>query len=171
MACDSTVKLPPGDQSVKYIAYRHAAFHYMRTHASRVPGVVLARLGRGWNLYRPTQMTMLDVIEGRPKWVNQLGLVSFYVLALLAVVGGVALRRRRVSLWPVLSLVVVSSVSLASAFGNTRYRASSEVALAVLAAAGIDALLSSRARRVGPQTDERLARPADPALVGSGTGP
>ena len=55
-----------------------------------------ARLGRITGLFRPRQEAHLDVyLENTTSWVSTCGLYTYYPMALLAVAGGVVLRRRR----------------------------------------------------------------------------
>ena len=61
----------------------------------------------------------------------------------------VILRRRRVPVFPLLALGLDVIVSVLLAFGNTRYRSTFEVALALLAAVTIDAALDP-AGALGP---------------------
>jgi 4-amino-4-deoxy-L-arabinose transferase-like glycosyltransferase len=153
------------DQSVVFAHYRKLALDYMRDHKRQLPKVVAVRLGRGWNLYRPFQMVHLDVLEGRELMVNRLGLFTFWILLPLAAGGVVVLRRRRIPTYPLLALAVTVSVGMAMTFGNTRYRASAEVALALLAAAFVDAVLP---RRHDETTDDAPV-PAPPERVPVGT--
>ena len=67
----------------------------------------------------------------------------YYALWPLAVVGAVALHRRRVTLIPLLAPMVVITITAALAFGTTRYRVPADVALVVAAGVGI-ATLSGR---------------------------
>ena len=147
------------DQSVSFTHYRKLALDYMRAHKSRLPVVIAARLGRGWNLYKPIQGTRLDVGEGRELWVNRLGLVSFYLLVPLAIGGVVVLRRRRVPSYPLLALAATVSVGMATTFGNTRYRTAAEVALAILAAVFVDRLIGR-----GRDGSHRLVEAGEPPI-------
>jgi 4-amino-4-deoxy-L-arabinose transferase-like glycosyltransferase len=120
---------------------REKGLDYIRSHTSRLPVVLLARVGRMWELYRPLQKNHLDVKEGRELWAARLGMVQFYVLVPLAIWGGVVVgRRKRVPLFPLLALPVIATVAALVAFGNTRYRIPAEIAIVVLAAVGIDQL-------------------------------
>jgi len=127
------------DESDQGRWYRAIAYRYMKAHPAQVPVVAAVRVGRVWNLYRPLQQTRLDLIEGRELWVSRLGLVWYYPVAAAAVAGGVILRRRRTPVLPLGGLVVVVSAAVAVSYGNTRYRAAAEVAMAVLAAVAADA--------------------------------
>ena len=86
---------PPGDQSDVAKVYRKRAFDYMRTHAGRVPVVVLARVGRTWSLYRPLDMVSYNEQEGREPWVTRLGLLLYYPTLLFAIGGAVLLWKWR----------------------------------------------------------------------------
>jgi 4-amino-4-deoxy-L-arabinose transferase-like glycosyltransferase len=145
--CISTVPLPRGDESVQSDFFRARAVKYARAHEARLPVVVLARVGRAWALYRPGQQITLDRIETRELWASRVGLGMYYVLALASVGGVVALRRRRVPVFPLLALVATVTVTVAVTFGQTRYRAAAEVAVVALAAVAIDAVLSRRVAR------------------------
>jgi hypothetical protein len=55
-----------------------------------------------------------------------------------AAVGVVILRRRRVALLPLLAFAVVVTIGTALTYGFTRFRASAEVSIVLLAAVAID---------------------------------
>jgi hypothetical protein len=140
------VKAATADQSDDELFLRRKGLDYIRHHERRLPTVVAARLGRVWNLYRPLQMTHLDVDEGRPLWASRLGLVTYYPLMVLAVGGVFAVRRRRVPWWPLVAPAVIVVVATAITFGQTRYRTTAEATLAVLAAVALDASLPRKRR-------------------------
>lgn len=129
------------DQSEEAVRHRREALDYIGDHAGRVPVVILARWGRIAGLYRTEQLIDLSAIEGQEKWVAVSGLVSLWLLGALAVVGAIALRRRRTPVYPLLALPVVVLVAVALAYAPQRFRASAEPAIVVLAAVGIAAAL------------------------------
>ena len=132
---------PEGDESVVDEAHREKATEYIQGHLSRQPVVVAARVGRIWGVFRPFQGIELDwFYERRGIWPVRAALGSYYALGLLAIGGGVALRRRGVTLVPLLALIAMVTVTAATTFGVTRYRVPAEVTVVVLAAVGIDAL-------------------------------
>jgi 4-amino-4-deoxy-L-arabinose transferase-like glycosyltransferase len=129
---------PSGDQSQVSAFYRHKAFDYMRAHESRLPIVVAARIGRTWSLFRPYDMVLYNVGEGRERWVSVLGLITYYPLALLALAGGwILARRRRGLLWPLLMPAAVVTMSVAVTYGQTRFRAAAEPSIVLLAAVAL----------------------------------
>ncbi len=134
------------DQSVTAAMLRPRVRHFIRTHLSRVPVVVAARVGRVTGLYHPAQQLDVDVVlEGREHSTALAALLSAYGIELAAVGGVIALRRRRE---PVFLLVVPPALvvlTVAATYGTNRFRASGETALSVLAAVAIDALLRRRA--------------------------
>jgi 4-amino-4-deoxy-L-arabinose transferase-like glycosyltransferase len=163
MPCASARTPPPGDFSEQAPYWRRLALDYMREHAREVPGVVAARIGRTWHVYRPGQQLHLDVLEGHELWVSKLALAQYAALMPLAVAGAVVLRRRRVPVAPFACLAVIVTIAVAITFGNTRYRAPAEVAIAGLAAVAVDAAvarLGARRRRAGTAG---AAAPADAA--------
>ena len=135
---------PKGDPSVVNASLRSRAFRYLRDHVERYPLVVAARIARMWSVFHVAQTIDGDTGEGRPTWASYLGVAATYVLVALAVVGGIATRRRKVAIWPlVVPIVVVTAVTLVIA-GVIRYRAAAEPSLVVLAALGVAALLGRR---------------------------
>lgn len=141
---------------------RTEAFNYIADHKSRVPIVVAARVGRIVGLYEPRQEAQLDVfMENTEQQVSDSGLVAYYLMAATAVAGGVVLRRRRETLVPLLAPVATVVVTVALFYAATRFRATAEGALCVLAAVAIDAAVGafSRRRSSGAVTQPRAGDP------------
>jgi 4-amino-4-deoxy-L-arabinose transferase-like glycosyltransferase len=132
---------------------RREVFDYMGDHADRVPVVMAARVGRALKVYGVGQeIDYDDLIHNQDRWVVYAGLVSWYVLAGLAVAGAVVLRRRReVPVFPLLMVPAVVLLAVAAIFAQTRYRAPAEPAVVILAAVAVDAMLPRR--RAGPSAD------------------
>lgn len=166
---------PGADQSDDERYLRQVGTDYIRSHTRRYPVVVLARLGRMFNVYRVGQQVQLDTYEGRPVWAGRLGLAFFYPTLALAALGAVALRRRRVPVSPLVGPVVLVVVTATITFGHARYRAPAEGVLCVLAAVGIHALaLRVRAGRRRARADRRSEPGPPPAAAAgapSGTAP
>lgn len=143
---------PPGaDESVQGSIDQHYAVEYMKAHAGRLPVVLAARLGRAFGLYRPIEQLQLDAqLESRPFHWAEVGLYGYYALTAAAVGGAVILRRRRVSLLPLLAVGATVVVSVLMTFGDTRYRSTWEISLAVLAAVAVDRVWATV--RPGPAT-------------------
>lgn len=123
---------------------RQDATAYIRAHASRVPVVIAARVGRITGVFRPRQEASFDVyLENFPRWVSDLGLVTYYPMAVLAVIGGVVLRRRRQAVFPLLAPIATVLATCALFYAATRFRATAEPALCLLAAVAVDAGLGA----------------------------
>lgn len=158
-------QIPPGaDQSVVSSIYRDAGIEYIKTHKRLVPGVVAIRLGRGWGFYGPDQMAWLNQGEGRERWASFAGYGAWWLMLVPATIGAVALRRRRVPVWPLLSTIVIVTITLSAFYGIVRFRLPADVAVVVLAAAGIDHLLRRRTSRTATgeaveDHDDRDPRP------------
>jgi len=144
-------EMPSGqlDQSEQDEVYRKAALRYVSHHKGMIPGVVGARLAAIVGLYHPNLQINIDsVIEGRDLWLARAGMYSFYGLALLSVAGAIALRRaRRVPLFPLVVPPVVVLITVVVTYASTRFRASAEVVLCILAAVAVDATITAWTRR------------------------
>jgi peptidoglycan/LPS O-acetylase OafA/YrhL len=157
------------DQSVVDADLRQQALDYVDAHRSRVPTVVAARIGRAWNLYKPNQVTYLDTLEGRPLWATRMGLIVFYPTMALAGVGVIAVRRRRIPVYPLLVPLGIVTFAVALTFGQTRYRATAEGPIAVAAAIGaLQVVDTIRARRApaapAPASGGQDTQPSPPSM-------
>lgn len=148
---------------------RQLAIRYIRTHSSALPSVELARLGRTWGFYRPLQQVRLDSREsGRNVPAAWFGLGLYFAMLAASIWGALVLRRRGITLIPVLALVVLVTIAVVITFGQTRYRAPAEIALVLLTAVAVDAAW----RRRSSCSEGTLNRGvAAPVLGGSRTGP
>ena len=147
-ACPQSVVDPgSGDESVISARYVSRAVRYASDHQSRLPAVVLARIGRTWDLYAPIAMVREGPIEGRPIPAQFAGLVFYYALLPFGVAGIVILRRRNIRQW--FLLVPAGVVTLVSVlyYGTYRFRAPFEVCLVVLAAPALVLSIQWLARR------------------------
>lgn len=147
LACVTSIS--GSDESVQAERARRVAVRYAAHHAGRLPVVILARVGRVWDLLEPIQMANVDVSEGRPRPASLAGLAVYYALLPLGMAGIVILRRRRVPQWFLLVPAAVVTVVGALAYGLVRFRAPFEVCLVVLAAPALVLL----ARRTRSRTD------------------
>lgn len=149
------------DESETDAIYRRAALDYIGHHTDLIPGVVAARLGAIVGVYQPsTQINLDSAIEGREHGLARLDLYGFQVLAIISVAGAVILRRRgSVPVFPLLVPPVIVLVTVALTYASTRFRASAEVVVCVLAAVAVDAagewLLARRSPKV-PKSPETL---------------
>jgi 4-amino-4-deoxy-L-arabinose transferase-like glycosyltransferase len=140
------------DPSVQDREYREAAIHYAEHHESRLPAVIGARIGRELDLYRPRQQVNLEwSVLGRPRLPAYIGMGVYYLCAVLAIVGGFVLRRKRIPVIPFLALVVVTILVAAATFGQTRYRTALDAAIVILAAVAIDRIFSRNESKRRPR--------------------
>jgi hypothetical protein len=124
---------------------RDVGLRYARDHAARLPVVIVARIGRSFELFLPRQQWAMEAFfEGRNEKVEEAGVLVYYVVALLAIAGTVLLWRRR-GPWRILlsPLVLVIFVSV-TGYGFTRFRVGAEPALIVLAAVTLEHLAQRR---------------------------
>ena len=86
-----------GSYAVLEAAHRKDATDYLSGHLSRLPIVVLARVGRTTGLFRLRQQAGLDsFVGGRERWFAWAAWWSYFAAAILAIAGAVVLRRRHV---------------------------------------------------------------------------
>ncbi|WP_421118385.1 hypothetical protein ACE2AJ_13395 [Aquihabitans daechungensis] len=152
-AAGTEASLGGGDPSAVDAAARAEALEYISDHRGRLPAVLAARLARVAGVWSPRELVQIDVVEDRPVRVAQSGVALWWLVLGLAVVGVAALRRARIPSWPALAPVVAMLVGVLSAFASTRYRASAEPAMVVLAAAGAVSLLDRWFARPATATD------------------
>jgi hypothetical protein len=151
------------DESVESAAARQAGLHYIEHHMSRVPLVVAARIGRVWEVYQPTEDAENDNDDGRPQWSNTVVLITYALLAPIAVAGAVILVRRHQRIYPLMAQVLGVCLTAAIVWGAVRFRAPAEVVLVVLGGVAIDTFWRARTSR------RRLLAPgAPPAGLGQG---
>lgn len=142
--CVSAVPMREGeDQSQTEARYRAEAVDYIGEHVSELPRVVVFRVARGFGLYRPNEMTIVNQLDGRNRWASWLSTVQFWVFGLLATAGlrwwpssGV----RRIPRWPVVATMVFTVVMMAITYGNPRFRIPIEPGLVLAAAVGAVAM-------------------------------
>jgi 4-amino-4-deoxy-L-arabinose transferase-like glycosyltransferase len=148
-----------GDESDQAKHFREEGLDYLSDNLGRFPVVVAARVGRMWEVYRPFQKLNLDSFEqGRnPFAVTQIALAQFYVLFILAVIGLVMLRKRKIIIYPLIGLAITCTIAAMIAFGGTRYRVPAEIAIVIAAAVPLAWLLDRARDRWFP------AREAEPA--------
>lgn len=131
---------------------------YMQEHRDRLPAVVLARVGRVWNVYKVEQNVGLDARqERRGTAASWLSVGAFWLLVPAAGLGLVTLRRRSVTIVPLVALAMSATLVVAGSMGITRYRIALDVALVLAGAVGIDHLFRRRSS----------ARSSDPTGAGS----
>jgi 4-amino-4-deoxy-L-arabinose transferase-like glycosyltransferase len=129
----------------------HEAKEYIRSHLSRLPIVIAARVARVFQVYRvPDDLNYGQYWERRRDF-SKVGFAMYVLMVLLLPFGFVALRRRRIPVWPLVMPFVLVTLSVAATFGYSRYRLPAEIPLVVFAAVGIDAIARwVRARRAAP---------------------
>jgi len=142
-------RVPPAAQLRERLKAR--AYDYIRAHPESVAAAFFWNgVSRLWELRSPAHALVEVPFEGRVRGVAIAALISYYVLAPLALLGLWTLRRRREVLAALLTTALAASVVFTVASG-TRYRAPLEPVIAVLACAGgVWALDRLRTRRGRP---------------------
>jgi 4-amino-4-deoxy-L-arabinose transferase-like glycosyltransferase len=144
------------DESQRDAASRVLAQRYLADNKRQLPIVMVARVGRMWDLYAPGQNTQLNwQVEGRGELASIAGLWTYYAQIPFAIGGLVVLVRRRIPVSPLLAMAGVITITAAITFGATRYRVPADVMIAILAAVGIEALIALRWRAADTGTISR----------------
>jgi 4-amino-4-deoxy-L-arabinose transferase-like glycosyltransferase len=121
---------------------------YARDHLGSTPRVAAVRVLRTWGMYAPRQQVDFESLEGRPRSWQMAGTVMFWALVPFAVAGVFMLVRRSVPVWPLVSTVVVVTVTAALTYGQQRFRIAAEPALLVTAAVPLSVLPLRAYRRL-----------------------
>jgi hypothetical protein len=119
---------------------RQLGLRYAEAHIGRIPAVALARLGRVWFLYRPFGSAGLVASERQSVDATLAWIWSFYGGLGFAALGVLALRKRKVLVYPLLAPVAMVTIVAVGEAGVLRFRASFEVAFVVLVGIGGDAV-------------------------------
>ena len=152
---------PHFDEAKASNADTRAGLGYARRHLGSLPKVAAVRVLRTWGVYAPSQQVSFESLEGRPRAWQMRGTMMYWLLAPLAIIGAVVLRRRRRLLWPLAATAVTVTLVAASTYGQQRFRIAAEPAILVLAAVAIvqlSVLLRPR-RASGGATAPRSTRP------------
>jgi hypothetical protein len=162
---------PTADESVNFANTETIGTNYIRSHESQLPGVIAARIGRGFGFFRPLQQVKFDsLIETRPYHWALTGLYMYYVLLALSIGGTVVLRRRRILVFPLWAVALDVLTVFILSFGQTRYRVTFEVSLVLLAAVQLEWFWSkvfrSRHRLAADAPDDAPPTRAEPLPVG-----
>jgi len=123
------------DESVANSHYAHVAYNYISQHLGELPRVEEARLGRVYGFYNPIQQIQLDAgIETRPYNWALTGLGMYYAFVVMSIGGTIALRRRKVTSFPLWAIAANVAIATMLTFGDTRYRISFDVSLVLMSA-------------------------------------
>jgi 4-amino-4-deoxy-L-arabinose transferase-like glycosyltransferase len=144
--CFGTVR--QGDEPYEADQYRDRGLRYARDHAGRLAVVAPIRVLRTWDVWKPRQAAGYEsFVEGRELWWERAG-TAFYVLlvAPLALIGAILLRRRRQTLRVLLAPALLVTISSTISYGITRFRMAADVALVVSAGVALAALIPQLAR-------------------------
>jgi hypothetical protein len=126
---------PDEDASERAVRLRREAVTYIKDHASRLPVVVAARLLRAADLYGVGDLVRFDVGEERAKWASWAGIVSWWLLAPLAVLGW--WRQRRSNGWMLMAPAVGVLITTVVFYGAHRLRSPMEPVVIICAAVAL----------------------------------
>jgi 4-amino-4-deoxy-L-arabinose transferase-like glycosyltransferase len=141
------------EPSVRSERQRRLALDYARSNVRDVPVVVAARIGRTLDLYGLDSLVAQDVGEERYRWASWAGIVTWWLLAPMAVLGWIRLgtgepggrRERWLLVVPCVGVLVTTIVF----YGGHRIRSSLEPSVVIASAVWLVARL-----RRSPTSDE-----------------
>jgi hypothetical protein len=157
-----------GDESDDEYTRRKQSVDFIEKHADRLWLVLPARLGRTFEVFRPTQVSAFAYDRGET--ATRAAMYMWYVLAVLSIAGAVVLRRHKVALLPCGAMLASAVITTLLTYGNTRFRIELDTVLPLLSGAALIAgwdrwrIRSSRDKAGVPS----LPEPAVPASVGEG---
>ena len=143
--------IPPissDNEAVQADIWRKQGLGYVRDHFSELPVVVIARLGRVWDLYQPRRMVLWA--EGRQVRFVQAGIAMWWLMLPLAGFGFVLLWRRKQPIVILLSPWLTVAITAVLGYGAPRLRHSVEISVVVLAALALVELWTRWRARTGP---------------------
>jgi hypothetical protein len=130
----------PLNEAIYAAGARRKGLNYAADHALDLPRVMGVRLLRTWGFWQPFRIKA----EGVPHTVNDVSVVSDWVLLAAAIAGIVLLRRRRAPLWIIVSPIVMVCLVTILGHGLARYRYAAEPSLMVLAAVAVERAIPAR---------------------------
>lgn len=137
----------PGRSTNEAVAAGHeraAGLRFAGDHLGRLPVVLGARLLRTLDLYQPGVEARRA--ESRSYGIELAGAIAFWILAPVALLGAVMLRRRGQPLALLLAPFALAAIVSLAGYGIPRFRHPADLALVVLAAVAYDAVISRRLR-------------------------
>jgi 4-amino-4-deoxy-L-arabinose transferase-like glycosyltransferase len=145
--CVFQVAHPGFDRSQADHLARSTAVHNIVRNLDKMPIVVPARFGRALAVFRPSQtvgFVAAWMTTGRgPIWA---WVISYWFLLPLAVVGGIAARRKHAYVLPLVGPLIIVCFSVAVSYGEPRYHTPSDLGVIVFAALGLDRVIARRTR-------------------------
>jgi 4-amino-4-deoxy-L-arabinose transferase-like glycosyltransferase len=135
----------------------HLGLSYIGAHPTSVPAAFFWNgLSRLWDIRHRSRSLAEVPFEGRSRLLTNIGLDVYDVLLPLALIGLWRARRRRALVFGMLAIALGAAIVFTSDSG-TRYRATLEPVIAVLACAGV--------LGAGSPSKVTSGRPADPRSV------
>jgi hypothetical protein len=165
LAVPRSARVDRKDEAAVGAYLRRRGVDYARAHAGRLPVVAAARALRTWSLYpfdlarQARQNEFLSARHGAAGWAS---LVAGWAAVALALLGALLLRRQGILGAPLLSPLVLVTVSSAVFYGDVRFREAAEISLVLLAAVAVRALWHRLVARGAPSANGANA----PAAVG-----
>jgi 4-amino-4-deoxy-L-arabinose transferase-like glycosyltransferase len=114
--------------------WRDEGLTYAGDNAGRTPAVVAVRALRAWGVWQPFRGA---TEQGRSANVVKLGVIFYFPLVVLAALGAVELRRRRLELLVLLAPVALATLTAMAGYGSIRLRVPADVSLTVLAGTAV----------------------------------
>jgi hypothetical protein len=130
--CSKGISLPK-DESVMDKKFRNIALNYINTHLGRFFEIMPYRIGRILNIYQPFEQAQLNYFEGWPHTEALMELWSSWFVMAFAIGGIIFSLKEKITIFPLISQYILLILVAALIYGNSRYRASSEVSNVIFA--------------------------------------
>ncbi|HEX4902328.1 MAG TPA: glycosyltransferase family 39 protein [Acidimicrobiales bacterium] len=140
------------DQSERSEVLQEFALEQIDENRGELPKVALARAGRVLGVYDPAGHVDLEVaVERRNRTLATLGMGAWYAVALVGLAGFVVLGRARMVRYPLAAPLLTVVLASVATYGTSRFRASAEPVVCVLAGVALVQLVHVvRQRRARP---------------------
>jgi 4-amino-4-deoxy-L-arabinose transferase-like glycosyltransferase len=126
------------DPGVRSARHRRLAISYAGDQVQRLPLIAAARLGRGLDLIGIENQVNGDVGEERYRWASWSGVVSWWMVAVLAAIG--ARRQTGPARWVLLTPAVAVAITTLLFYGAHRIRSPMEPIVTVFAAMAVTSI-------------------------------
>ena len=132
-----------GDESTTDHLNLAKGIKFIENNKSRAVQIWFLHLGRVFYVFHPYQQahSIQNFIDGWPLFASDLDWLLSYPMNLLAIVGIVLLKRKKLFQFPLINVICTSLFATFITFGDVRFVAVAQVAICIIAAFAADAII------------------------------